>query len=78
MKVSVIIPAAGSGQRFGEAKQFKELAGRPLFFHTIIPFLQSDKIQEIILVVPRDEVEHALALIEHYRNSITPEDSSIA
>lgn len=58
MKVSVIIPAAGSGQRFGEAKQFKQLAGRPLFFHTIIPFLQSDKIQEIILVVPRDEVEN--------------------
>ena len=33
---------------------------------------------KVKVLVPHDEVEHALALIEHYRNSITPEDSSIA
>lgn len=33
---------------------------------------------QVKVLVPHDEVEHALALIEHYRNSITPEDSSIA
>lgn len=57
MNVSAIIPAAGSGERFGEAKQFKLLAGRPLLFHTLKPFLKSAEIDEIIIVVPRDDVE---------------------
>ena len=56
MKVSAIIPAAGSGERFGEEKQFKLLAGRPLLFHTLKPFLQSDAIDEVIIVVPRNDV----------------------
>jgi len=33
---------------------------------------------QVKVLVPHDEVEHALALIGHHRNSITPEDSSIA
>ena len=57
MKVSVIIPAAGSGQRFGEEKQFKLLDGRPLLFHTLIPFLRSDSIDEVIVVVPDVDVQ---------------------
>ena len=56
MKVSAIIPAAGSGERFGEAKQFKLLAGRPLLWHTLKPFLESNAIDEVIVVVPSDDV----------------------
>ena len=56
MKVSAIIPAAGSGERFGEEKQFKLLSGRPLFFHTLKLFLQSDYIDEIIVAVPSANV----------------------
>ena len=33
---------------------------------------------QVKVLVPRDEMENAQALIEHFRNSITPEDSSIA
>ena len=57
MKVSAIIPAAGSGVRFGEEKQFKLLSGRPLFFHTLKLFLQSDYIDEIIVAVPSANVD---------------------
>jgi len=57
MKVSAIIPAAGSGERFGEEKQFKLLSGRPLFFHTLKLFLQSDYIDEIIVAVPNANVD---------------------
>ena len=57
MKVSAIIPAAGSGERFGEEKQFKLLSGRPLFFHTSKLFLQSDYIDEIIVAVPSANVD---------------------
>lgn len=56
MKVSAIIPAAGSGERFGEEKQFKLFSGRPLFFHTLKLFLQSDYIDEIIVAVPSANV----------------------
>ena len=57
MKVSAIIPAAGSGRRFGEAKQFKLLAGRPLLFHSMKPFLESSIIQEVIVVVPDYQID---------------------
>ena len=57
MKVSAIIPAAGSGERFGEEKQFKFLSGRPLFFHALKLFLKSDHVDEIILVVPSANVD---------------------
>ena len=57
MKVSAIIPAAGSGHRFGEEKQFKLLAGRPLLFHSLKPFLTSSIIQEVIVVVPEYQIE---------------------
>lgn len=56
MKVSAIIPAAGSGERFGEVKQFKLFSGRPLIFHTLKLFLQSDYIDEIIVAVPSASV----------------------
>ncbi|MDP6089861.1 MAG: 2-C-methyl-D-erythritol 4-phosphate cytidylyltransferase [Candidatus Marinimicrobia bacterium] len=57
MKVSAIIPAAGSGERFGEEKQFKLFSGRPLLFHTVKLFLQSDYIDEIIVAVPSANVD---------------------
>ena len=57
MKVSAIIPAAGSGERFGVEKQFKLFSGRPLIFHTLKLFLQSDYIDEIIVAVPSANVD---------------------
>jgi 2-C-methyl-D-erythritol 4-phosphate cytidylyltransferase len=56
MKITAIIPAAGFGERFGGKKQLKLLNGRPLIFHTIQPFIKSELINEIIVVVPKDDV----------------------
>ena len=56
-KVSAIILAAGSGSRFGEKKQFKELNGKPIWAHSINVFIQSKCIDEIILVIPNDSLE---------------------
>ena len=50
-RVSVIIPGAGVGSRFGEKKQFKNLNGEPLWAHTLKPFVLSSLIDEIIFVV---------------------------
>ena len=52
MKVSVIIPCAGSGNRFGDLKQFKILNGEPLFSFTLKPFLDLKEVLEIIIAVP--------------------------
>ncbi|GIT32015.1 MAG: hypothetical protein Ct9H300mP2_0940 [Candidatus Neomarinimicrobiota bacterium] len=37
-KISAIIPAAGSGSRFGELKQFKDLAWATVNFFTQLTF----------------------------------------
>ena len=52
-----VIPAAGKGSRFGEKKQFKLFKGVPLLNHVLTPFLQSDLIYEIIVVVPEEKVQ---------------------
>jgi len=57
-KVSAIIPAAGSGTRFGEEKQFKVLNGRPLWAYTLEPFIKSKLIDELILVLPKEAISN--------------------
>jgi 2-C-methyl-D-erythritol 4-phosphate cytidylyltransferase len=59
-----IIAAAGQGTRMaGErAKQFLELAGTPIIFHTLQVFEQCDSIQEIIVVVAAAESAGFLSL----------------
>jgi len=51
--ISAIITAAGSGQRFGETKQFKLLCGQPLYQYSIKVFLSVKIFDEIIMVVPK-------------------------
>jgi len=56
-KITVVIPAAGSGKRFGENKQLKILGDRPLVFHTLRPFIDSELINEIVVVAPKNDVQ---------------------
>lgn len=42
-------------------KQFLELAGTPIIFHTLKPFEQCDSIQEVIVVLPAEESAAFLA-----------------
>ena len=57
MKISAIIPSAGSGSRFGEVKQFKDLAGQPLIFHSINLFIRCSIIDEVVVVVQEKYVK---------------------
>ena len=57
MVKSGIITAAGSGNRFGGAKQFKMLNGKPLYQHSLDLFLKSNLFDELILVVASDVKE---------------------
>ena len=56
-KITAVIPAAGSGERFGGKKQLKIMGGRPLLFHTLKPFIDSDLIFEIVVVAPKNDVQ---------------------
>jgi len=63
-----IIAAAGQGTRMAgkRPKQFLELAGKPILFHTLEAFEQCDVIQEIILVIPSQESAGFLALANKF------------
>jgi 2-C-methyl-D-erythritol 4-phosphate cytidylyltransferase len=62
MRVLAIIPAGGSGSRFGAQipKQFHLLAGKPILQHTIERFLADEEVAKIIVPV----VEAALPGVE--------------
>lgn len=56
-KVSVIIPAAGAGKRFGGQvkKPFAQLDGRPVFIRTLELFVnRKDVVQLVLTVAPED------------------------
>ena len=79
MKVSAIIPAAGLGVRLGEEKQFKLLAGYPLFIHSIRTFINFPKIDEIVVVVPKNKkkiIYDWLAPISHKKNIVVTRGGS--
>lgn len=63
-----IIAAAGQGTRMAgkRPKQFLELAGKPILFHTLEAFERCDVIQEIILVLPSQESAGFLALANKF------------
>ena len=54
-----IIPAAGSGSRFGGQipKQFVEIAGAPIIIHTLEKFDECDEIGAIIVALRSEEIE---------------------
>jgi len=62
MKVTVLIPAAGSGTRMASTakKQFLLLGGRPVLAHTLSRFEEIPEVTEVIPIVPEDEMENCL------------------
>lgn len=58
-----IIAAAGTGSRMAgdRPKQFLQLAGTPIIFHTLKPFELCDSIHEVIVVLPAEESAAFLA-----------------
>jgi 2-C-methyl-D-erythritol 4-phosphate cytidylyltransferase len=63
-----IIAAAGLGTRMsGERpKQFLELAGIPIIFHTLKAFQQCEVVDEVVAVLADADIQHFLAQAEEY------------
>lgn len=58
--VSAIVLAGGRGKRMGavQSKQYINLDGKPILYHTLNQFIKNNLIEKIILVVPGDEKEY--------------------
>lgn len=66
-KIAIIV-AGGSGVRMGGSipKQFLELEGQPILYHTIQAFLQSYPDMEVVLVVPAAHFSHVSEILQHF------------
>lgn len=54
--MGVVIPAAGAGVRMGHvAKPFLELAGQPVLWRALRPFLDHPEVEQVVVAVPRAE-----------------------
>jgi len=58
--ISAIIVAGGKGKRMGSniSKQFMLVNGKPILYYTLTKFLKCKAIDNIILVLPKDEIEY--------------------
>ena len=61
----VIIPAAGSGVRYGSSlpKQFLHLRGRPILAHTLERFLTHSRVNTVIVCLADEQRERVAALL---------------
>ncbi len=63
------ILAGGRGSRMGNTdmtKQFLLIGSRPIIIHTLERFLLNDRINKIIVVTPREWIQHTIDLIKKY------------
>jgi 2-C-methyl-D-erythritol 4-phosphate cytidylyltransferase len=66
MKVTAVIPAAGSGKRINFKKQFKEINGRTILSMTVSVFEECQSIDDIIVVVAKEDIELTQKLLKDY------------
>lgn len=57
IRVSVIIPAAGSSRRYGMDKLGQDLGGRALLLRTVELFTKRDEVRSIIVAGPPDDLD---------------------
>jgi len=64
-QAAVIVASGGSGLRFGDntAKQFLELAGRPVLAHTLSALEKHPRIGQVTLVLPQSLIPKGEALV---------------
>lgn len=63
------ILAGGKGSRMGNVnmpKQFLPLNNRPIIIHTVEKFLLNDRFEKIIIVTPKEWINHTKNILEKY------------
>lgn len=65
LRVGVVVPAAGLGQRMGGLrKPFLDLAGEPILAHALRPFLAERRVAAVVVVLAPDDAVDPPAWIE--------------
>lgn len=67
--ITAIILAGGKGKRMGSkiSKQYIELKGKPILYYTLTKFINCKEIDNIVLVLPKDEIEYCTkSILEKY------------
>lgn len=72
MPVYAVIVAGGQGTRMGTAipKQFLDLAGKPVLYHTIHAFMNAIDGIQIILVLPQHQISYAQMVLQSFPERI--------
>lgn len=68
-RIVAVVPAGGTGKRMGAGtpKQFLMLDGVPMMLHALRALERAPSVTEVVLVVPKDERDRALAeVVERY------------
>ncbi len=71
-KIFAVIVAGGQGTRMGSAmpKQFLDLDGRPVLYHTIHSFIKALPDVQIILVLPIHQISYAQMILQQFPERI--------
>ena len=64
--IGVIIPAAGSGMRYGADKLWVELDGHPAVWYTLSAFQRAQTVRSIVVVARADALDRFCALAEEF------------
>ncbi len=75
MKVAAVIAAGGTGIRMNASvpKQFLEIAGKPIFLHTIERIASLEEVIQIILALPEAHIPAATAILSGLQVRIAAE-----
>lgn len=69
MNTSVVIVLAGNSTRFGQAKQFFPIKRKPLVSYTIAAFNSHPLVDEIILVIRKEDEEQLKSIVSEFQFS---------
>lgn len=72
MKKYAVIVAGGKGVRMGTAmpKQFLDLGGHPVLYHTIKAFVDAYDDMQLVLVLPTDQLSYAQMVLQSFPDRI--------
>ena len=62
----VILPAAGSGTRFGSDKLMFDLCGKPVLWHTVSAFQRADSVGCIVVSTRKENIEAVRSLTAEF------------
>ncbi len=70
----VVVAAAGQGKRMksSEKKQFIELQGKPVLYHSVQLFTKIAEIKEIVVVTNHEDIERTEELLQEFQVVVVP------